>query len=311
MKIGHGGFFFEKNPMTNKIKKFLYTLEHLIPDAHEEIPTFAFYHPLLLWMWLFNHKMWSEYYVCFAKSGWHLYCGLGHILCSVQCRALYRCLLQIVMQAPTCDRPCCPQRRPPTHLRPRLSSAFPLQLESSDSATQLARSIPTDTALQLLGRTLAPTIAVMIVTRTVTMPVWRPASSSAELVTSRVTRDSVRTRVSGTSRGVTRAGRLLTPRTLETAETRETRDSGEDGTRRTWHVRQWLIDEYYRAPAPAAAPPAPHPPQLHPPPRHAALQRVLQRVLQRRPVLQGAGPPHLHHPQLLLPSGSAGETWDY
>ena len=42
------GFFFEKNPMTNKIKKFLYTLEHLIPDAHEEIPTFAIYHPLLL-----------------------------------------------------------------------------------------------------------------------------------------------------------------------------------------------------------------------------------------------------------------------
>ena len=41
------GGYFEKNPMTNKIKKFLYTLEHLIPDAHEEIPTFAFYHPLL------------------------------------------------------------------------------------------------------------------------------------------------------------------------------------------------------------------------------------------------------------------------
>ena len=36
------GFFFEKKPMTHKIKKFLYTLEHLIPDAHEEIPTFAF-----------------------------------------------------------------------------------------------------------------------------------------------------------------------------------------------------------------------------------------------------------------------------
>ena len=47
-KISLGGFFFEKKPMTNKIKKFLYTLEHLIPDAHEEIPTFAFYHPLLL-----------------------------------------------------------------------------------------------------------------------------------------------------------------------------------------------------------------------------------------------------------------------
>ena len=40
------GGYFEKNPMTNKIKKFLYTLEHLIPDAHEEIPTFALYHPL-------------------------------------------------------------------------------------------------------------------------------------------------------------------------------------------------------------------------------------------------------------------------
>ena len=32
--------------MTNKIKKFLYTLEHLIPDGYE-IPTFALYHPLL------------------------------------------------------------------------------------------------------------------------------------------------------------------------------------------------------------------------------------------------------------------------
>ena len=41
------GFFFEKNPMTNKIKKFLYTLEHLIPDGRDEIPTFALYHPLL------------------------------------------------------------------------------------------------------------------------------------------------------------------------------------------------------------------------------------------------------------------------
>ena len=38
--------------MTNKIKKFLYTLEHLIPDAHEEIPTFAFYHPLLKWYYI-------------------------------------------------------------------------------------------------------------------------------------------------------------------------------------------------------------------------------------------------------------------
>ena len=33
--------------MTNKIKKFLYTLEHLIPDGYDEIPTFALYHPLL------------------------------------------------------------------------------------------------------------------------------------------------------------------------------------------------------------------------------------------------------------------------
>ena len=48
MKIGHGSFFFEKKPMTNKIKKFLYTLEHLIADAHEEIPSFAFYHPPLI-----------------------------------------------------------------------------------------------------------------------------------------------------------------------------------------------------------------------------------------------------------------------
>ena len=46
-KIGLGGFFFEKNPMTNKIKKFLYILEHLIPDGRDEIPTFALYHPLL------------------------------------------------------------------------------------------------------------------------------------------------------------------------------------------------------------------------------------------------------------------------
>ena len=40
------GVFWKKN-MTNKIKKFLYTLEHLIPDGHDEIPTFALYHPLL------------------------------------------------------------------------------------------------------------------------------------------------------------------------------------------------------------------------------------------------------------------------
>ena len=41
------GFFLEKNPMTNKIEKFLYILEHLIPDGRDEIPTFALYHPLL------------------------------------------------------------------------------------------------------------------------------------------------------------------------------------------------------------------------------------------------------------------------
>ena len=33
--------------MTNKIKKFLYILEHLIPDGYDEIPTFALYHPML------------------------------------------------------------------------------------------------------------------------------------------------------------------------------------------------------------------------------------------------------------------------
>ena len=49
------GFFFEKNPMTNKIKKFLYTLEHLIPDGRDEIPTFALY-PLLT-MELLSHLM--------------------------------------------------------------------------------------------------------------------------------------------------------------------------------------------------------------------------------------------------------------
>ena len=47
-KLALVGFFFEKNPMTNKIKKFLYILVHLIPDGHDEIPTFALYHPLLL-----------------------------------------------------------------------------------------------------------------------------------------------------------------------------------------------------------------------------------------------------------------------
>ena len=41
------GFFLEKNPMTNKIEKFLYILEHLIPDGRDEIPIFALYHPLL------------------------------------------------------------------------------------------------------------------------------------------------------------------------------------------------------------------------------------------------------------------------
>ena len=33
--------------MTNKIKKFLYILEHLIPDRYDEIPTFASYYPIL------------------------------------------------------------------------------------------------------------------------------------------------------------------------------------------------------------------------------------------------------------------------
>ena len=50
------GFFLEKNPMTNKIEKFLYILEHLIPDGRDEIPTFALYHPLLIkdgyWGWM-------------------------------------------------------------------------------------------------------------------------------------------------------------------------------------------------------------------------------------------------------------------
>ena len=36
--------YFEKKTMTNKIKKFLYILEHLIQDGHNEIPTFAIYH---------------------------------------------------------------------------------------------------------------------------------------------------------------------------------------------------------------------------------------------------------------------------
>ena len=41
------GFFFEKNPMTNKMKMFLYTLEHLNPSAREKIPTLCLDHPLL------------------------------------------------------------------------------------------------------------------------------------------------------------------------------------------------------------------------------------------------------------------------
>ena len=48
------GVFLEKNPMTNKIKKFLYIIEHLIPDGRDEIPTFALYHPLLSRL-RFNH----------------------------------------------------------------------------------------------------------------------------------------------------------------------------------------------------------------------------------------------------------------
>ena len=33
------------NPMTNKIKKFLYILQHLIPDGHDEIPTLPYIIP--------------------------------------------------------------------------------------------------------------------------------------------------------------------------------------------------------------------------------------------------------------------------
>ena len=40
-------FFFKKTSWPIKLKKFLYTLEHLIPDGCDEIPTFALYHPLL------------------------------------------------------------------------------------------------------------------------------------------------------------------------------------------------------------------------------------------------------------------------
>ena len=60
-KLALVGVFLGKNPMTNKIKKFLYTLEHLIPDAHEEIPTFAFYHPMLS----------TLFFVIFSGSGAH------------------------------------------------------------------------------------------------------------------------------------------------------------------------------------------------------------------------------------------------
>ena len=50
--------------MTNKIKKFLYILVHLIPDGHVEIPTFALYHPMLPEL-----KYLCRYYadICFQK----------------------------------------------------------------------------------------------------------------------------------------------------------------------------------------------------------------------------------------------------
>ena len=57
------GFFLEKNPMTNKIKKFLYILEHLIPDGRDEIPTFALYHPLLIivsWTQFHGERPWGQ-----------------------------------------------------------------------------------------------------------------------------------------------------------------------------------------------------------------------------------------------------------
>ena len=47
--------------MTNKIKKFLYVLEHLIPDGRDEIPTFALYHPLLVLHHLGSKKRASNY----------------------------------------------------------------------------------------------------------------------------------------------------------------------------------------------------------------------------------------------------------
>ena len=66
------GGYFEKNPMTNKIKKFLYTLEHLIPDAHEEIPTFALYHPLL-YLCFYNFTLSTS--VTVAESSSSKECG--------------------------------------------------------------------------------------------------------------------------------------------------------------------------------------------------------------------------------------------
>ena len=64
------GFFFEKNPMTNKIKKFLYILVHLIPDGHDEIPTFALYHPLLF-KELFNNISGKNFTCIEQKSNIH------------------------------------------------------------------------------------------------------------------------------------------------------------------------------------------------------------------------------------------------
>ena len=40
-------FFFEKNPMSNKIKMFLHTLGHLNLNGREKIPTLCLDHPLL------------------------------------------------------------------------------------------------------------------------------------------------------------------------------------------------------------------------------------------------------------------------
>ena len=64
--------------MTNKIKKFLFILEHLIPDGRDEIPTFALYHPLLT-------EIKSEAYntpnliVCYETS----FCGIFRKNCYV------------------------------------------------------------------------------------------------------------------------------------------------------------------------------------------------------------------------------------